>query len=351
MALNFPSNPTVNQVYQSGTTDWIFDGAVWAPVAIDTPATKITVAPAGTISSITVQGAIEEINSDFVSIQHKADKYAGELSFLYLERIKAMSGLAGYWPADPAYLYEDSGATTPASLNGVVGCWTSLGPSAVQATTANKPYLRKTPTSAVHWLDSNTTTSALTATLGNLGAACTVAQAGAEGVTFTEGVTISSTYNIAPAYGFNGDVAIFDRALTVSEKALLTRYMSRGVPLLGSNLVTNGTFDTDTTGWTAVNSNIALLSGGLGVTSTSETFTCVYQEVAVNSGSSYYGKCASTPISASSAGMQFGTGAYNGTFGQESFRATATNVTVQLLSQGSSNTVALFDDVVLKEIL
>ena len=36
MALNFPSNPTVNQVYQSGTTDWIFDGAVWAPVAIET---------------------------------------------------------------------------------------------------------------------------------------------------------------------------------------------------------------------------------------------------------------------------------------------------------------------------
>jgi len=168
-----------------------------------------------------------------------------------LQAIQRIPGLVGYWSADPAYLFEDSGATTPATLNGVVGCWTSVGPAALQATTAVKPYLRKTPVSNVYWLDSNTATSALTATLGNLGSACTVAQAGAEGVAFTENVTISSTYNIAPAFGFNGDVAIFNRALTASENALLTRYMSRGVPVLGSNLVTNGTFDTDTTGWVA----------------------------------------------------------------------------------------------------
>ncbi len=111
------------------------------------------------------------------------------------------------------------------------------GNHAYQSTTANKPYLRKTPTSNVYWLDSNTSTSALTATIGNLGSACTVAKAGAEGVTFTEGVNISSTYNIAPAYGFNGDVAIFNRALSVTEKALLTRYMQRGVPLVNNGSI------------------------------------------------------------------------------------------------------------------
>ena len=178
-----------------------------------------------------------------------------------LQAIQRIPGLVGYWSADPAYLFEDSGATTPATLNGVVGCWTSVGPAALQATTAVKPYLRKTPVSNVYWLGSNTATSALTATLGNLGSACTVAQAGAEGVAFTENVTISSTYNIAPAYGFNGDVAIFNRTLTVSEKALLTRYMQRGVPVLGPELVYNGGFDYGTEGWINDNGILSVVDG------------------------------------------------------------------------------------------
>ncbi len=135
------------------------------------------------------------------------------------------------------------------------------GNHAYQQTTANKPYLRRTPTSNVHWLDSNTSTSALTATLGNLGAACTVAQAGAEGVTFTEGVTISSTYNIATAFGFNSDIAIFNRALTVTEKALLTRYMQRGVPVLSAEYVANGEFDSSAA-WT-LQSGVTIENGKL----------------------------------------------------------------------------------------
>lgn len=107
---------------------------------------------------------------------------------------------------------------------------------AYQTTTTKKPILKRTPTSGVYWLNSDADDE-LTATLGNLGSACTVAKAGAEGVTFTEGVTISSTYNIAPAYGFNGDVAIFNRALSVTEKALLTRYMQRGVPLVNNGSI------------------------------------------------------------------------------------------------------------------
>ena len=111
-----------------------------------------------------------------------------------------------------------------------------LGNHAYQQTTSKKPILKRTPTSNVYWLNSDADDE-LTATLGNLGADCTVAQAGAEGVTFTEGVNISSTYNIAPAYGFNGDVAIFNRALSVTEKALLTRYMQRMVPIVNNGSI------------------------------------------------------------------------------------------------------------------
>ena len=318
-------------------------------------------------------------------------------ALLDLQAIQRIPGLAGYWPADPAYLFEDSAGMIPASVGGVAGSWTAANPvytlgseantapttlttptdctnngdgsytftgttanravyppplsagalrisftvsnyvsgtlriawmgvysvgatsngayvlnlpqgvntdykpyfeaitgstltisnisikqvtsnSAYQSTTTKKPILRRTPTSNVYWLNSDTDDE-LTATLGNLGSDCTVAKSGAEGVTFTEGVTISSTYNIAPAYGFNGDVAIFNRALTVTEKALLTLYMQRGVPVLGANLVTNGTFDTSTAGWTAFGSGIVESSAGkLKITRSDET-TSVYQQI------------------------------------------------------------------------
>ena len=154
--------------------------------------------------------------------------------------------LGGYWPADPAYAYEDSAGTTLASVGGVVGLRLNAiagYPNAVQATTANKPYLRKTPVSNKLWLDSNTTDGTLTATFsGSLGSACTVATVGAEGVTIAENQTVSTTYNLTPPYGYNGDVLIINRALTAAEKALVTRVMTRNVPVLGSELITNGSF-------------------------------------------------------------------------------------------------------------
>lgn len=158
----------------------------------------------------------------------------------------------GYWPADPQYAYEDSSGTTAASANGVVGYRTdvALGKHAVQATTANKPYLRRTPTTNKYWYDSNTETGALTATFsGALGSACTIATVTPDGVSILESQTVGSTYNIAPPYGYNSDVLIIDRVLTAAEKALVTRVMQRSVPTLGSELVTNGGFDDGTTGW------------------------------------------------------------------------------------------------------
>ena len=163
------------------------------------------------------------------------------------------------------------------------------GLAAVEATTANKPILRKTPTTGIYWADSNTATSALTATLGNLGSACTVARSGAEGVTFTENVSITSTYNLAPAFGFNSDVALFNRALTATEKALITRYMARAVPMLGSNAVTNGTFDTDTTGWSAsASAQLSLSSGYIRVANNGAANQYAQQLIPALSTSKYY---------------------------------------------------------------
>ena len=337
-------------------------------------------------------------------------------ALLDLQAIQRISGLVGYWKNDPQYMFEDSAGTTPASVNGVVGCvrrvgdapvyvpvtvanpgfdadsdwtkgtgWTiaagvatkaagtasllttsvSLTPGdhylvtwtqtrtsgsgvifpqfrggttvagdgvgvsdtyaenliavtgnnilsfsadpafagtidnitlvsvsnapALQATTANKPILRKTPTTGVYWADSNTSTSALNVALGNLGSACTVARSGAEGVTFTENVSITSTYNLAPAFSFNSDVAIFNRALTATEKALITRYMARAVPLLGSNVVTNGTFDTDTTGWTAsASAQLSLSSGYMRVANNGAANQYAYQVLIGLLSSKYY---------------------------------------------------------------
>ena len=148
------------------------------------------------------------------------------------EAIKRIPGLAGYWPAGIEYLWADDAGTTLPSIGGGIGKrLDAFGVNhATQATATFKPILRQTSASKLYWLDSNTPGSALTATLGNLGTACTVAQIDATGPVFTENVTITSTYNLTAPYGYGGDIAIFSRALTASEKALVTRYLRRSYP-------------------------------------------------------------------------------------------------------------------------
>ena len=152
----------------------------------------------------------------------------------------AQGAQGGIWSASLGNYFEDAAATIPATLNGVVGAMASADGAiiAVQATTGNKPFLRRTPDTGIYWLDSNTASGALVATFGSsLGSACTVVRAGLTGVTFEENVTIGTTYNIAPPYGFNSEVLVINRALTAAEKALLTQYMARSVPALGPELI------------------------------------------------------------------------------------------------------------------
>lgn len=141
------------------------------------------------------------------------------------------------------------------------------GNPAIQATTANKPYLRRTPVSNKYWLDSNTATGALTATFASsLGSACTIATVGAEGVTITENQTVGTTYNLTPPYGYNGDVLMINRALTAVEKALVRRVFQRSVPGLSAPIHKNTGFDSDTAwtkgaGWTIANGVATYTSG------------------------------------------------------------------------------------------
>lgn len=150
----------------------------------------------------------------------------------------------------------------------MTGALVGRGNHALQSTTANKPYLRRTPTSGKYWYDSNTSTGALNATFASaLGSACTIATVTPEGVTIAENQTVGTTYNIAPPYGYNSDVLIINRALTAAEKALVTRVMQRSVPTLGAELIPNGTFDAGITGWASVNAaTLTLESGALKVT-------------------------------------------------------------------------------------
>lgn len=181
----------------------------------------------------------------------------------------------------------------------------------------------------------------------NVPAYCTLARATAEGVTFTDNSEIAATYNIAPAFSFNSDVAIFNRSLTATEKALITRYMARAVPMLGSNVVTNGTFDTDTawtkgTGW-SIGSGIASKSAG--------TASNLTQSVGV-SGNAYYAKADAT-VTAGTIGAypgsgttQFGSTSATGTLAY-AMKASGTGIGVR----GDASFAGNVDNATIKEIL
>lgn len=144
----------------------------------------------------------------------------------------------GYWPADPQYLYEDSAGTIPASVNGVCGLWANNvpgKPSAIQATTAYKPYMILTPLSRKYRLNANTNNSTMVATFsGSLGSTCTIATVNSDGVIIKENQTVGTTYSVAQAWFYNSDTLVINRALTVVEKALVTRHFLRNKPTYGS---------------------------------------------------------------------------------------------------------------------
>lgn len=55
----------------------------------------------------------------------------------------------------------------------------------------------------------------------------------------------------------------------------------------GSELVSNGTFDTDTTGWTPTNATLSVVGGVLRVTNSTTAVGLAHQAIAVENGSTY----------------------------------------------------------------
>jgi hypothetical protein len=284
-----------------------------------------------------------------------------------LQQMFANGEQGGYWPADPAYAFEDSAGTIAASVNGVVGKRTdvALGKHAIQATTANKPYYVRTPITGQPWYNASAAAVEMTATFsGSLGSACTIATVTPEGVTIAENKIVGATYNICPPYGYNSDVLIINRALTPAEKALVTRVMQRSVPTLGSELVSNGGFDTNVSGWTAFAATIASVDNELAITNNTASYGFSTQLKVLTPGNHYYAKADARRGTINGCGIQFGTTETNGTFGSRSttslttttlthiFSPASANVYCQLWTYNNSNgNTSYFDNFTLKAIL
>lgn len=194
---------------------------------------------------------------------------------LGLQRIQALSGIGPVFITDQfapgtstPLLYEDSAGTTAATVGAVVGLMNSLtgGLSASQATTANKSTLRLTPSTGIRWLDGNTATAAMTVTLPSAISNATTFVATPQGVVKSTGVNLGTSFSLTSPYQwFSGYVAVdaaVHGATTPAEDALITRFLSRYVPALGSELVVNGTFDTDISGWSPLVSATAVFDSG-----------------------------------------------------------------------------------------
>ena len=177
-------------------------------------------------------------------------------------------------------------APTSASIVSVGGGWCRCSITWTVATTSSNftIFIGETDASPrVSWAGNGTSGVYIWGAQGELGASatdyqkvtsapayCTVARATAEGVTFSDNAEITNPYNIAPPFGFNTDIAIFNRALTETEKALVTRYMARCVPVLGSELMTNGQCNS-IVGWSGPTSDGSLSSTGGELTVTAAT--------------------------------------------------------------------------------
>lgn len=140
-------------------------------------------------------------------------------------------------------------------------------------------------------------------------------------------------------------------------------YVSVGAPSawLGTELVTNGTFDTDTTGWTAANSATLSATGSeLTITNAGATYGYAYQALTTVIGAKYILRCVARRGTVATVFLQAGNSAGIGTLVSQNttsttnvvlsaeFTATATTTYVTLISDNTNNGTAIFDSVVCK---
>jgi hypothetical protein len=130
----------------------------------------------------------------------------------------------------------------------------------------------------------------------------------------------------------------------------------------GSELITNGTFDTDTSSWTAVDGTLSASGQKLTVTRTGATFGAAYQAIATTSGKMYAVKFDTEYVAGNGNFVLVGTSPSNadlGTFGPYTtnsinnvvtFIATGSTTYIRLLADTLIGVTAIWDNISVKEV-
>lgn len=262
-----------------------------------------------------------------------------------------------------------AGSTFAGSIDNVTVTTVTNG-GVIQQTTANKPYLRLTPTTGRYWLDGNTATANLTATFpSSLGSSCTIARLDPElGVVWQENQTIGITFNLITPYSYGGPILVINRALTAAEKAIVERVMMREMPALGNELVVNGTFDTDTTSWLAsgfsgdwTNPVLSIAGGRLKIQSKSTAYGIAVQTIAVSTSKQYHISVNIYKGTASYGQLRPGSTVYGIEYGwsnsvvdarqTRSIKPISSVLYLQLMSVNENDAYSYFDNASVKEII
>jgi hypothetical protein len=141
-----------------------------------------------------------------------------------------------------------------------------------------------------------------------------------------------------------------------------SEYVSVGVPAdwAGPEHVSNGTFDSTTTGWTAVNSTIVVENAELKLQNVGVVFGYAYQAVATVVGAKYVASCLARQSTAATLFYSVGTtpaGVDNGqasttsttsTLLQVSFTATATTTYITTQNNNVNNGISYVDNIIVK---
>jgi hypothetical protein len=252
-------------VARNGATSWVSGGNGLAIVNSQVNDVAMTVLPNAPIDSATglpvptiavaTNGGVSVIKDDGTVVDMQVNQNGYKVSKVNFDDINRVCWSQGYSDVYPFRLYREDipeSDTTYSTVNSF--------------DKYSAPYI----------LGDNTNTSQLTTYIGNT--AC----GGLLGVTSID-EDLTSKENSSVAYitsdyntgWMNGDIKL----ATLSD--------TDDTDVTGAELVTNGTFDTDMTGWTSVGSSILSVSSGTGKFERGSTYGVGYQTLTLTAGKTY----------------------------------------------------------------
>ena len=168
-------------------------------------------------------------------------------------------------------------------------------------------------------------------------------------------------YGLGAAGSPTGDVTLVAPMIAditgETDQTTIRPYVSVGVPAdwAGTDLVTNGTFDTDTTGWTAVNSTLSIVSGKLRVTNVGANAGYCHQAITTVVGQKYVLSATVTQQTSATYSIYIGNGPGSGALGglgtaaSVEFTATATTTYLSTINtQAVDGRYTDFDNISVK---